>query len=152
MKKRSAVVAILALGLVLLFALTAAPVLATDCSCACECRSPGYWMNHPGAWPIDSITVGGITYTKADAIAWMGKPVKRDKTITLFRAVVAAKLNVIMGCPSCCIAGTISRADAWMAAHPVGSGVRASSCAWKTGECLYWRLDAWNNGYLTCGG
>src|SRR6185295_7670920 len=29
--------------------------------------TPGYWKNHPAAWPVASITVGGITYTKAQA-------------------------------------------------------------------------------------
>jgi hypothetical protein len=150
--RKYAVVVTLALGLVLLFAFTAAPASACDCSCAPDCRSPGYWMNHPCEWPSDTITIGGVTYQRAVAIGWMGTPVSGDKSITLFRALVAAKLNVLAGCPSCCVAGTITRADAWMSSHPVGSGVKASSCAWKYAECLYWRLDAWNNGYLSCGG
>jgi len=32
--------------------------------------TPGYWKNHPEAWPVSSITVGGLTYTKAQAIAY----------------------------------------------------------------------------------
>lgn len=32
-------------------------------------RTPGYWMNHPEAWPFNSITIGGVTYTTAQAIA-----------------------------------------------------------------------------------
>src|SRR5215471_8029183 len=27
--------------------------------------TPGYWMNHPEAWPTNQIVVGGIIYTKA---------------------------------------------------------------------------------------
>ena len=27
--------------------------------------TPGYWKNHPEAWPTGSITVGGVTYMKA---------------------------------------------------------------------------------------
>jgi hypothetical protein len=34
--------------------------------------TPGYWKNHPDAWPVSSITVGGVAYTKAQAIAWLG--------------------------------------------------------------------------------
>ena len=45
--------------------------------------TPGYWKNHPEAWPVATITVGGVTYTKAQAIAWLGK-VGKDKTTTMF--------------------------------------------------------------------
>jgi hypothetical protein len=30
--------------------------------------TPGYWKNHAEAWPVQFITVGGVTYTKAQAI------------------------------------------------------------------------------------
>ena len=33
--------------------------------------TPGYWKNHPDAWPVAVITIGGETYTKGDAIAIM---------------------------------------------------------------------------------
>ncbi len=26
--------------------------------------TPGYWKNHPEAWPVSSVIVGGVTYTK----------------------------------------------------------------------------------------
>jgi hypothetical protein len=45
--------------------------------------TPGYWKKHPEAWPVQNITVGGVTYTKAQAIAWLGK-VGKDKTTTMF--------------------------------------------------------------------
>ncbi|GAF95082.1 unnamed protein product, partial [marine sediment metagenome] len=28
----------------------------------------GYWKNHPDAWPMGSITIGGVSYDKAVAI------------------------------------------------------------------------------------
>lgn len=110
--------------------------------------TPGYWMNHPEAWPVDVITIGGITYSKETAINFMKDPVKKDKTFTMFPALVAAKLNVLIGNEAGCVAGTIDAADAWMAEHPVGSHVKGSSDAWKEGEPLYWTLDAYNNGLL----
>lgn len=148
MKRYLRVVA-LALGAVLMLGIAAAPAMACDCTCESECRSPGYWKTHPCEWPVDSIMIGGVEYTKAEAIEWMGMR-GGDKSVTLFRALVAAKLNVMAGCPACCVSCVISRADTWMAAHPVGSGVAASSCAWDYAECLYWKLDAYNNGYLVC--
>ena len=110
--------------------------------------TPGYWKNHPDAWPVDEITIGGKTYTKAEAIPLM-KEDKHDKTTTMFRSLVAAKLNVLIGNDSSCIADTIAAADAWMAKYgPVGKGVRANSAAWKEGEPLYLELDDYNNGFL----
>ncbi|WP_440953817.1 hypothetical protein ACSAZK_08900 [Methanosarcina sp. Mfa9] len=76
---------------------------------ACECYSPGYWKNHPDEWPVERITIGGTEYIKGDAdtegtaIYFMSQPVKGDKTITMFKALVAAKLNEANGCtlPDC---------------------------------------------------
>ncbi|MFT3894745.1 MAG: hypothetical protein QM730_24205 [Anaerolineales bacterium] len=33
--------------------------------------TPGYWKNHPEAWPVSSITIGEQTFTKDQAIALM---------------------------------------------------------------------------------
>jgi len=110
--------------------------------------TPGYWKNHPEAWPVDSITIGGIVYTKDEAIAWMQTPVNGDKTKTMFAHLVCAKLNVIIGNESSCIDETISDADDWMALHPVGSGVEGKSAAWTEGAPLATLLDDYNNGLL----
>jgi hypothetical protein len=113
--------------------------------------TPGYWKNHPEAWPVDEIVIGGQTYTKAEAIAWMNEP-DGDKTVTLFRALVSAKLNVGIGNDSSCIEDTIRAADGWLAQYPVGSGVRGGgpNSPWRTGEPLYLLLDDYNNGLLPC--
>lgn len=118
---------------------------------------PGYWMNHPEAWPedFDSISIGGLSYDKFDAIALMKAPVTGDKTYTMFAALVAAKLNAGIGCPTVCPDGTnigaaIAAADAWMSLYPVGSEVRAgrANSPWRQGEPLYLLLDQYNNGLL----
>src|SRR5690349_6339236 len=40
--------------------------------------TPGYWKNHPEAWPA-SIVVGGVTYTRDQAIAILSSSVTKDK-------------------------------------------------------------------------
>jgi hypothetical protein len=112
------------------------------------CDTPGYWKNHPEAWPVDIISVGGVDYTQAEAIEWMCSGGKGDKTLTMFGAVVAAKLNVLIGNDDSKVADTIAAVDAWMAVHPVGSGVKANSEAWKLGDPLYQTLDNYNNNLL----
>lgn len=110
--------------------------------------TPGYWKNHPEAWPVASISVGGVSYTKAEAIAWLDK-VGKDKTITMFSSLVPAMLNVIIGNDGSCVASTIDTANQWMATYgPVGRNVQASSFAWKVGEPMHRQLDNYNNGML----
>jgi len=115
--------------------------------------TPGYWKNHPEAWP-DTITVGavdgmgGVTYTRDQAIALLEKPGK-DKTLTMFSSLVSAMLNVELGNDASCVASTIADANEWMSTYgPVGSNVAASSYAWKIGEPLHRLMDNYNNGML----
>jgi hypothetical protein len=110
--------------------------------------TPGYWKNHPEAWPSGTITIGGVLYTKAAAIAWLDL-VGKDKTTTMFSSLVSAKLNVLAGNDSSCVSSTITDADAWMHTYgPVGSGVHAASLAWKLGEPMHRLMDNYNNGML----
>jgi hypothetical protein len=110
----------------------------------CEPRSPGYWKNHPEAWPLDTITIGGEEYTKAEAIAWMNSSVKGDKSITLFKAYVAVLLNQAAGCDLPCeLRDCLDSAEARLTNHPVGSIWHANTEAWqKCGEPLYECLEA----------
>ena len=110
--------------------------------------TPGYWKNHPEAWPVPSITVGGVTYTRDQAISWLDR-VGKDKTTTMFSSLVSAMLNVKIGNDASCVASTITAADQWMATYgPVGRGVAAASFAWKIGEPLHRLMDNYNNGML----
>ena len=110
--------------------------------------TPGYWKNHPEAWPVGSITVGGVTYTRDEAISWLDS-VGKDKTTTMFSSLVSAMLNVMIGNDSSCVSSTITAADHWMTTYgPVGKGVHAASYAWKIGEPLHRLMDNYNNGML----
>ena len=110
--------------------------------------TPGYWVNHPEAWPVQSITVGGVVYSKSAALNWLAQGGK-DKTVTMFSSLVPAMLNVLVGNDDSCVATTIEAANEWMATSgPVGSGVHAASLAWKLGEPLHRQLDNYNNGML----
>ncbi|MEW6157022.1 MAG: SdrD B-like domain-containing protein [Verrucomicrobiota bacterium] len=111
--------------------------------------TPGYWKNHPDAWPVESLTIGGVIYTKAAAITGMRKSTKTDMTYVLFQHLVAATLNVWIGNDPECIADTIDAANLWLAGNPLGSGVKASSGAWQnSGESYSQKLDQYNNGLL----
>lgn len=105
----------------------------------------GYWKNHPEAWPTNTVTIGNQTFTKNEAIAILKAAVKGDKTLSMSKQLIAAKLNVIDGNDSSCIDATIDAADQWMIAHGgVGSGQRQ----WDNGDLLHDDLDSYNNGLL----
>jgi hypothetical protein len=109
----------------------------------------GYWKNHPEAWPVSSITIGGITYTKAQAITWLSTPVNGDASISLFHQLVPAELNALGSNTAGCITTVIQAADAWMKQYgPVGSGVSTSSPAGQIATSLETQLDNYNNGRL----
>lgn len=143
MKKLMMLVIVTLLGL---------PLLTISTATACECGpvgtgTPGYWMNHPEAWPVEEIMVGTQTFSKGVAIEWMKLPVKGDKTLTMFSAFVAAKLNVAIGnCLPACY--SLAEVNDWLTSFPVGTGVTGNSEAWRYshGEALYWCLDGYNNG------
>jgi hypothetical protein len=114
--------------------------------------TPGYWKNHPEAWPVATITIGGVTYTQAQALAWLDAP-DGDKSVTMFRSLVSAQLNVLVGNDASCVSSTITAANAWLASYgPVGSKVKSASLAWKLGEPLHRTLDNYNNGMLCAPG
>jgi hypothetical protein len=114
--------------------------------------TPGYWKNHPEAWPptiaVSGVVVGGHTYTKAEAIVALGK-VGKDKTYTMFSSLLPAILNVWIGTDDSCIKAAITAGNAWMAIYgPAGQNVLASSYAWSIGEPTHITLDSYNNGRL----
>lgn len=109
----------------------------------------GYWKNHLEAWPVPTLTVGGVSRTAEVARNLMLRPPKGDKTWSLYGQLTAAMLNLAGGSNPECIATAVSEANLWLATYPLGSGVSASSPAWQdAGDALHEMLDAYNNGVL----
>ena len=156
MKKTILTLMVLFLGIFLIGFQNAVACGYPGCGPCPGTGTPGYWKNHPEAWNVETITIGGVTYTKDEAIAIMQMPVKGDKTLTMFPAAVAAALNVIEGCevPHAYYYGgwnnCLYDANDWLMNNPVGTGVRANSEAWQHshGEAIYFCLDDYNNGWL----
>ena len=105
----------------------------------------GYWKNHPTAWPVTSLTLGGVLYTQSPLIQILDMAVKGDKSISLAKQLIGAKLNVAAGNDSSCISATIAASDTWLTAH---GGVGSGQKQWDGGDALHDELDAYNNGDL----
>jgi SdrD B-like domain len=113
--------------------------------------TPGYWKNHPEAWPAfpaQGLLIGNVYYTKTQALNALIDRSSKDKTVTMFSSLLPAILNIMVGNDGSCVVETIKDARAWMALHPLGSNAYASSPAWKAGEPLHRTLDNYNNGGL----
>ena len=111
------------------------------------CGSWGYWQSHPNQWPCQSITCGGITYSKQQCINLMGSN-SNDCSLTVFQELVAAKLNSLAGNQSGCVTNTISQADSWMAQYPAGCGLSSGSSAWNQGNPYAQTLNSYNGGNM----
>lgn len=78
----------------------------------------GYWKTHggtkaniPNAWPVASLEIGGIVYTKAELIAIMVAPTAGNGIMSLVQQLIAAKLNVLSGASDTDISQAIADAD-----------------------------------------
>jgi hypothetical protein len=109
--------------------------------------SPGYWSQHPDAWPVEEIMIDCDVFSKAEAIEMM-QGSGEDKWITMFRAYAAATLNVISGSNDECVYETIEAAEDWLCAHPSPVNAGGPYSPWRNGEPLYRELDRYNNGQL----
>jgi len=95
---------------------------------------------------METIMVGCVSYTRSQAIAIMRHSSGQDKTYLLAQELIAAKLNVnCMGSDPSCIASFITAADAWLCAHPVGSGVGGGSI-WNQIKSTHAALEKYNTG------
>ena len=94
---------------------------ANDSSRAPARRATGRTTRRRGRSPASRSAAS--TYTKAQAIAWLGK-VGKDKTTTMFSSLVPAMLNVLIGNDSSCVSQHDhggQRVDGRL--RPVGSNV-----------------------------
>ena len=98
---------------------------------------------------MQTIQLGCQTYTKAQAIAIMQHPTSGDMTWQLASQLIAAKLNI--SCSNSnptCVSSAIAAANSFLCAHPIGSGVPASSSAWQQFKPNYDTIVAYNMGQL----
>jgi len=105
----------------------------------------GYWKNHPEAWPVTSLEIGGITYTQEQLLWILENANAKDATCMLAAQLIAAKLNVANGASSPSISDTIDDADMFLMSHPLGSDPRGADRSYALE--LKDALDYFNNGY-----
>ena len=106
----------------------------------------GYWKNHPEAWPITTLDLGTVSYTKTELLSIFDQPVVGNGLVSLAHQLIAAKLNAANGAfvPTG-VATAIADADTLidgLVVPPVGTGYLAPSAT----SALTTILDTYNKG------
>jgi hypothetical protein len=89
----------------------------------CPPRPPRFWERHPGAWPLASLTLGGLRYTEAELLAILRTPLDDDASVILGRPLIAALLDVANGTDPAPVSATIADANARLTAGRIPLGV-----------------------------
>jgi hypothetical protein len=79
----------------------------------------GFWKTHEASWPVDSLVIGGQTYSQAELLDLLWTSVNGDGSLILGHQLIAAMLNVANGATPI---AAIAEADAWMAANADADG------------------------------
>ncbi|MDA8018227.1 MAG: choice-of-anchor A family protein [Thermoanaerobaculia bacterium] len=89
-------------------------------------RSPGYWKNHPGAWPVSELELGGTLYDQAGVqeLLEYGGP---DAASKLGRALSATELNIASGFQHPDLPPVLADAHAFLEVHPPGSNPKGAA-------------------------
>ncbi len=111
-------------------------------------RTQGFWKNKGAkdGWPVQSLELGMVSYTKAQLLDILDTPVRGNGLISLSYQLIAAKLNIANGaCVPAAVQTAITAADNLimnLVVPPVGSGKIDPSLT----SALTGILDAYNNG------
>src|SRR4029079_16601526 len=57
-------------------------------------QNSNYWSRNPNAWCLTSIQLGCVTYTQSQAVGIIRHDSNHDKTYSLAKQLIAARLNI----------------------------------------------------------
>lgn len=108
----------------------------------------GYWATHEEMWPVDSLEVGGRTYSRDTLLGVLASATRGDRSLQLAQQLVAARLNELRGADTSVLGTTMDDVDAWLAAHDDGDGLPFGSRKWDGADGWHTTLDDFNNGRI----
>jgi hypothetical protein len=112
----------------------------------------GYWKTHPSAWPVMSLTIGGVLYSEQQLLDLFNTAPKGDASLILAHQLIAGLLNIANSAvPSPAGQQAINDAQTWMAANRGSNaglpyGVSAGSAAGQQATALTQILNNFNSG------
>ena len=116
----------------------------------------GFWKNNSVVWPVQSLLLGTVSYTKQQLISILNRPVgngnNANASLILSRQLIPAKLSIAAGAtaPSS-ITTAISTADALIGSNTIPMNVKVNTALGQQMVTLASQLEAFNNGSMTTG-
>lgn len=71
----------------------------------------GYWKNHSDVWPLQSLTLGVVSYDASQLLQILNRPAQDNGLVILAHQLIAAKLNIANGADPTAVQPTVIDAD-----------------------------------------
>ena len=107
----------------------------------------GYWKNHEEAWPVNSLQLGNVVYTKQELLDILNQPANGNGLVILGHQLIATLLNVAAGADPTPVQAEIDAAHLLignLVIPPVGGDSLPSNVVSDTSQIL----DDFNNGII----
>ena len=85
----------------------------------------GYWKNHPDVWPLQSLTLGAVSYNASQLLQILDRPAQGNGLVILAHQLIAARLNIANGADPTAIQQSLIDADnmiGGLIVPPIGDG------------------------------
>jgi hypothetical protein len=85
----------------------------------------GYWKNHPDVWPLQSLTLGAVSYNASQLLQILNRAAQGNGLVILAHQLIAAKLNIANGADPTAVQQTVIDADSvigGLIVPPIGNG------------------------------
>jgi hypothetical protein len=103
-----------------------------------------HWINNPDAWPAQ-VTLGGVTYTRADLLNLQNAP-PGDPAVDLLKETIIAIVNIYNGASPASIESTLVEADNWLSNYQADGEL--SEFNQQQARSFTSVLEKFNNGLL----
>jgi hypothetical protein len=127
------------------------PALMATTRLASECVfSMGYWKTHPELWPVTSITLGTVSYSRSELLTILTAPVRGNGLLILAHQLIATELNIANGGDPASIIATIAAENdliGGLVVPPMGGGYLDPASV----SALTQVLEDYNNGLIGSG-
>lgn len=92
--------------------------------------SQGYWKNHSDVWPLQSLTLGAVSYNESQLLQILNRPAQGNGLVILAHQLIAAKLNIANGADPTAVQQSVISADGMIGGlivPPIGNGYLSPS-------------------------
>ncbi len=99
----------------------------------------GYWKNHSDTWRLQSLTLGGVSYSQSQLLQILNRPAQGNGLLLLAHQLVAAKLSIANGADPTAVQQSVIDADTMIGGliiPPIGNGYLSPNQTSELAETL----------------